>query len=147
MNKAADILKFCAIIVNSLLTIFLTLAVIQSRASGSYLIMFLVVIFCSILNIILLALSKRLLAGAIGMFFLCLSSVLNLGSLLCVIAGLAQYGIPEQPIIAIAIIMWFVFPIITLPAIFLVRYQLNKKGVSDGSTINCPNCGTEISKA
>jgi hypothetical protein len=145
MNKTACILKYCAITVNMLLAIFLTLLVIGIHPSGSLMTILLAVVFCSILNIILLALSRRLLAGAIGVFFLCLFSVLNIGSLLGVIACLAQWGLPGQPMEVLAVILWLVFPIITLPAIFLVRSQLNKNGASDCGTITCPNCATEIS--
>ena len=147
MTKAVSVLKACAIILNALLAVFLTLVIIQVQFSGSQLIMLTAVVFCSILNIILLALSKRLLTGATGVFFLYLSTVLNLSSLLGVIAGLTQWGMPKDDLItAIAIIIWFAFPIITPPAIFLTRRQLIKNNASNPKTITCPNCGTEISK-
>ncbi len=137
MTKAVTILKACAIILNALLVIFLTLAIILFQASGSYLIMFLAVVFCSILNVILLALSKRLLTGATGTFFLYLSSALNLYSLHCVLTltGTMQWGLPRAIIPAATVIMWFACPVITLPAIFLVRGQLNKSDDSDQAEI------------
>jgi len=139
MTKAVVILKVCAFFLNALLAIFLTLAMIQVQPLISHLIMLSAVVFCSILNIILLTLSKRLLTGATGVFFLYLSFVLNLSSLLGVITGITQWGIPNEDIIAvIVVIIWLVFPIITHPAIFLARRQLIKNDASDCNTITCP---------
>jgi hypothetical protein len=145
VKKAAAVLKACAIILNSLLAIFLTLVLIQIQSSGLWLIMMSAVVFCAILNVIILALSKRLLAGAIGVFFLYLSSILNLCSLFGVVAGLVKWGLPEEPVAAMAVIIWFAFPIITIPAIFFVRRQLNKNDDSGCNSITCPNRNTEIS--
>lgn len=131
MKKAVPILKICAIILSSLSAIFLTMWMIHDKASGSILFMFLAAVFCSILNVILLVLSKRLLTGGAGVFFLYLSSALNLYSLHCVITGTMQWGLPRAIIPATTVILWFAFPIVTVPAIVLVRGQLKKSGDSD----------------
>ncbi len=131
MKKTVSILKTCAIIVNLLSAIFLTTWMIHDKASGSILIALLVAVFCSILNVILLVLSKRLLTGGTGVFFLYLSSALNLYSLHCVITGTMHWGLPKVIIPATTVILWFAFPVVTVPAIFLVRGQLNKSGDSD----------------
>jgi len=137
MTKAKSILRTGAIILNPLLAIFLTVWMIHDKASGSIRFIFLAAVFCSILNVILLALSKRLLTGGTGTFFLYLSSALNLYSLHCVLTLTVtmQWGLPRAIIPAATVIMWFACPVITLPAIFLVRGRLNKSDDSDQAEI------------
>ena len=142
MNKAASILKIFTIIMNAVLCVFLTLAIFEAGSEGVYLFLMLLVILTAVLNILILSLDRRFLLGITGTVSIFLVCVLNSCSLLGVMTGLFQYGLPESPIAAIAVIVWLIFPLITLPVLFVVRSQAGKN--ANGGTITCPNCGTEI---
>ena len=142
MNKTAGILKILAIIINAVLCVFLTLAILEAGSEGVYLFLMLLVILTAVLNILILSLDRRFLLGITGTVSIFLVCVLNSCSLLGVMTGLLQYGLPETPIAAVAVIVWLIFPLITLPTIFVVRSQVRKN--TNGGTITCPNCGTVI---
>ena len=142
MNKAAGILKILTIIMNAILCVFLTLAILEAGSEGVYLFLMLLVILTAALNILILSFGKRFFLGIRGIVSVCLLCILNGCSLLGVMTGLFQYGLPESPIAAAAVIIWLIFPLITLPTLFVVRSQTGKS--TNGGTITCPNCGTEI---
>ena len=144
MNKAAGILKIFTIIMNAVLCVFLTLAIFEAGSEGVYLFLMLLVILTAVLNILILSFGRRLLLGIRGIVSVCLFGILNGCSLLGVMTGLFQYGLPESPIAAIAVIVWLIFPLITMPTLFVVRSQAGIN--ANGGTITCPNCGTEIQR-
>ncbi len=145
MNKAVSVMRIIAIILNASLGVFLSLAMLGGGVGGTYFYWMLLVILTAAVNILILSLGRRLITGVVGMVSICLASVLNTCSLLGVITGLAQYGLPEEPVAVIAVILWLVFPVVTLPMLFIVRSRL-KHNTPVSDVIICPNCGTEIQR-
>lgn len=127
---------------NALLGGFLTLAMLEAGVSGGYLYLMGLVILTAILNILIFSLGRRLLDGICGIVSICIAAILNLCSLIGVITGLCQYGLPEAPIATIAVILWLIATIITLPTLFIVRKQAIT--TVNAVPVTCPNCGTEI---
>ena len=144
MNQATNVLRILAIIINAILCILLTLTMIVIGSDGGYLILMSLVVLTGVLNIVILCCVGRLIGGGVGIVSICLASVLNVCSLLGVIAGLYQYGMPGDALFNMAVIAWLIFPLITLPTLFIVRAQM-KKGIKP-NTLTCPNCGTEIQR-
>jgi len=124
MNTTASILKTLAIIVNILLSLFLALAMFNAGVGGLWLFLMSLVILTAALNISVLGLGRWLISGATGIVAVGLASVLNVCSLLGVMTGLVQYGLPEPPIAAVAVILWLLFPLLTLPALWVARVHV-----------------------
>ena len=144
MNKAVMVLRISAIIINVLLCVIMTLGLVVAEPSGKNLILLASIVIVAVLNILILSGVRTLIAGKCGTVLICLATVLNVCSLLGVLAGLYQYGMPGDVLSNMAVFVWLIFPLVTLPALFMVRSQM-RKGVKP-CPITCPNCGTEFQR-
>jgi hypothetical protein len=130
MKQTACVLKYIAIVINAILAILFTLSMIGVGFRGSYLVLVSLGVFTAVVNIAILSLAKRLLVGRAGVFFLCLGLGHSLFYLLGAISGLMQWGIPLDAITAMAVFTLIGSPIVTVPALFMLRSQLGKGDVS-----------------
>lgn len=142
MNRAVSILRMIAIVLNALLCVCLTLAICEAGVGGVYLFLMGLVIFTGVLNIVILSTVGRFIVGVCRTVLIFIAAVLNLCSLIGVMTGLVQYGLPEASIAAVAVILWLIFPFISFPALFIAKGGINK--TRHGGAITCPNCGTQI---
>jgi len=143
MNKAAAGLRIVAIVLNSLFLVFLILLSISNPPDGSYLVMAIIIYIYPVINLLALILNRKILIGRKGVALSTLSIIFGVAALLMLVFVIAQSGMPEPIGVRTFVLIWFLAPLFSCPAILLLRANA-KKGNSQDRAITCPHCGGEI---
>jgi hypothetical protein len=143
MNKTATVLKITAIILNTLFLAIMVLLCIQSPPSGSYVILAVIIFLFPLTNLLLLFFSGKLLTGTKGVVFTTLSVILGVLMLLVLVLAVGQSGVPEPAGMRVFLVMWILSPLISIPAVILLRARA-QKNTSESNTIICPHCGGDV---
>jgi hypothetical protein len=143
MSKAMGILKVCTIILNTLFLATLILLCIQTSPFGSNLILAVIIFFFPLINLLVLLGSGKLLMGTKGIVFATLSVISSVIILLIIVLIVGQSGVPDPAGLRAVLVLWIISPLLTIPAVILLRAR-TKKETSVTGTIICPHCGGDV---
>ena len=143
MKKSVTVLKIIAIILNALFLAIIVLLCIKDPPSGSNAILAGIVFLFPLISLLLLLGSGKLLTGTKGVVFTTLSVISGVLLLLVVVFAVAQSGIPEPAGMRAVLVLWILSPVLSIPAVILLRAGV-KKNTSMASTMICPHCGGDV---
>jgi hypothetical protein len=144
MDKIAAGLRIVSIVLNSLFLVFLILLSISNPPDGSDLALAIIIYIYPVMNLLALILSRKILTGRQGAVVSTLSIIFSVAALLILVFVISKSGMPEPIGMRTFVLIWFLAPLFSCPAILLLRAN-TKKGDSQGKIITCPHCGGEIS--
>ena len=143
MKMATTVLKIIAIILNALFLATMVLLCIKSPPSGSNVILASIIFLFPLISLLVLLGSDKLLTGTKGVVFTTLSVILGVLLLLVVMLLVGQSGVPEPAGMRAVLVLWILSPLLTIPAVILLRVGANKK-TSHANIITCPHCGGDV---